>query len=265
MRIEKLFLHLYPFKFMIMKSILLLFICLLPVLAKSFQPGQKIKINDDIELIQIADGFFMHQTYVNSPEFGRFSSNGLLVIKKGKAFMIDTPVTNETTKRIAEFLKDSMNVHIKLFTGGHFHVDCIGGMEYLKSSGVKTFLNKRTKIKCIENNLPLPDTTFGENYFFNFEGIPVECRFVGGGHSSDNIIVCFPNQQILFGGCMVKSAIAPNLGNLQDAVVGEWKTSIQRIIGLYPSIKIVIPGHGDYGGIDLLYHTIELVEKFQKN
>jgi metallo-beta-lactamase class B len=206
----------------------------------------------------------MHQTMVNTPEFGRFSSNGLLVIKNGKAFMIDTPVTNETTAKIATYLKDSMNVEIQLFTGGHFHVDCIGGMEYLKTADVKTFLNKRTKIKCIENKLPLPDTTFDESYFFNFEGIPVECRFVGGGHTADNIIAYFPDQKILFGGCLVKSANSPNLGNLKDAVVGEWKATIQQIINLFPSVKFVIPGHGDLGGIELLYHTIELVDNYQK-
>jgi metallo-beta-lactamase class B len=32
----------------------------------------------------------------------------------------------------------------------------------------------------------------------------------------------------------------------------------------YPEIKTVIPGHGDFGGIELLTHTIELVEK-EKN
>jgi metallo-beta-lactamase class B len=248
-----------------MTRIVLILACLIPFMTMAFSPDQNIRINDDIELIKISDGFYMHQTLVNSHEFGRFASNGLLVIKNGRAFMIDTPVTNETTAKIAKYLKDSMDVEIKLFTGGHFHVDCIGGMEFLKSSGVKTFLNKRTMNKCIEKNLPLPDTTFVENYFLNFEGIPVECRFVGGGHSADNIIVYFPDQKILFGGCLVKSVGSPNLGNLQDAVVGEWKTTIQRIIDLYPSTKFVIPGHGDYGGIELLYHTIELVDSYQKN
>jgi metallo-beta-lactamase class B len=248
-----------------MTRIVLILACLMPFMARAFSPDQNIRINDDIELIKISDGFYMHQTFANSPEFGRFASNGLLVIKNRKAFMIDTPVSNETTAKIAQYLKDSMGVDIQIFTGGHYHIDCIGGMEYLKSSGVKTFLNKRTMLKCIENKLPLPDTTFDENYFFNFEGIPVECRFAGGGHSADNLIVYFPDQKILFGGCLVKSVGSPNLGNLQDAVVSDWKATIQRIIDLYPSTKFVIPGHGDYGGIDLLYHTIELVDKYQNN
>jgi metallo-beta-lactamase class B len=247
-----------------MRCNIIFFILLIPVMTLANSPERHIRINDDIELIQLADGFYMHQTFGNSLDFGRFSSNGLLVIKNGKAFMIDTPVSNETTAKIAEYLKDSMNVQIQLFTGGHFHVDCIGGMEYLKNAGVKTFLNCRTEKKCKELKLPLPDTTFDEKYLFNFEGIPVECRFVGGGHSADNITVYFPDQKILFGGCFVKSSNSTNLGNLQDAVTGEWKASIQKVIDLYPSVHTVIPGHGDFGGIELLYHTIDLVDKNQK-
>jgi metallo-beta-lactamase class B len=247
-----------------MKCIITFIILLLPFMTMAISPAQHIRVNDDIELIQISDGFYLHKTFVNSTEFGRFSSNGLLLIKNGKAFMVDTPVNNETTCKIAVYLKDSMDVQIQFFTGGHFHIDCIGGMEYLKHAGVKTILNIRTKNQCIEKNLPLPDTTFDENYFFNFEGVPVECRFVGGGHTADNIIVYFPDQKILFGGCLVKSMNSTNLGNLKDAVIGEWKATIRRIIDLYPSVKIVVPGHGDYGGIDLLYHTIDLVNEYQK-
>lgn len=248
-----------------MKSSLFFFILLLPYLVKAFSPEKDIKVNEEILLKPISDGFYVSVTNAETPGFGRFYSNGMFIIRNGKAFMIDTPVTNEATKALVVFLKDSLHVQTVLFIGGHFHVDCIGGMEYLKKAGIKTILNKRTEIKCKELKLPLPDTTFDENYFFNFEGIPVECRFVGGGHTVDNIVVYFPIQKILFGGCLVKSANSPNLGNIQDAVVCEWKETIERIIDLYPSTKIVIPGHGDYGGIELLHHTIKLVDNYQNN
>jgi len=244
------------------KSLLLIFITALCV--NAFGAGKNIHVADNIELIGLADGFYMHQTIDNIPGFGKVSSNGLLAIKNQKAFMIDSPSSPETTAKLFGYLKDSMNVDLILFTGGHFHVDCIGGMGYLKSAGVKTFLNQRTKAKCNELNLPLPDTTYDRSYFFNFEGIPVECRYLGGGHTADNCVVYFPNQQILFGGCLIKSAASTSPGNLQDAVVGEWKSTVQQIIDLYPSVKIVIPGHGDLGGADLLNHTIALVDQCQK-
>jgi len=247
-----------------MKTNILFILLIFSFIVEAISSNHNIRINEDIVLIEISEGFYMHQTFDSTAEHGRFASNGMLVIKNGKALLIDTPVTNETTSKMVTYLKDSMGVQTVLFIGGHSHIDCIGGMQYLKNIGVKTILNERTESKCKELNLPLPDTTFDKYYFFKFEEIPVECRFVGGGHTVDNIVVYFPDQKILFGGCLVKSVPSNNLGNLNDAVVGEWKETIQRIIGLYPSIRYIIPGHGDLGGNNLLYHTIDLVDKYQK-
>lgn len=35
-------------------------------------------------------------------------------------------------------------------------------------------------------------------------------------------------------------------------------------MGEYPRIKKIIPGHGDFGGLELLNHTLKLVE-IEKN
>ena len=37
--------------------------------------------------------------------------------------------------------------------------------------------------------------------------------------------------------------------------------TIRKIIDKYKYINTVIPGHGNFGGTELLAHTIELVEK----
>ena len=33
-----------------------------------------------------------------------------------------------------------------------------------------------------------------------------------------------------------------------------------HLAGAYTGIEVVIPGHGDFGGVDLLTHTIKLVQ-----
>jgi metallo-beta-lactamase class B len=245
-----------------MKRLLSILSLLLFLTTQASSQEQKIKVNDDIELIRITEGFYMHTTASESPGFGKYSANGLLVIKNGKAFMIDSPVTNETTRTLISYLADSMNVQLVLFTGGHYHEDCIGGIEATKEAGAKSFLSSMTREKCIQFNLPLPDTTYEKNYFFSFEGIPVECRLVGGGHTADNTIVYFPEQDIMFGGCLVKNTGSTNLGNLKDAVVDQWKPTIEKILELYPSVKFIVPGHGALGGKEMLTHTISLVDSY---
>jgi metallo-beta-lactamase class B len=69
---------------------------------------------------------------------------------------------------------------------------------------------------------------------------------------------------ILFGGCLIKSIDSNGLGNLSDAVVADWDKTIEKVMKKYPVIKTVIPGHGNFGGPELLTHTIELVAKVKK-
>ena len=49
-------------------------------------------------------------------------------------------------------------------------------------------------------------------------------------------------------------------GNVADADLAEWPTSVERIQKHYPEAEVVIPGHGLPGGLDLLQHTANVVK-----
>ncbi|HSP88373.1 MAG TPA: hypothetical protein VLN45_09590, partial [Ignavibacteriaceae bacterium] len=83
------------------------------------------------------------------------------------------------------------------------------------------------------------------------------CCYFGKAHTSDNIVVWITEEEILFGGCMIKS-LNSSKGNLADANVNEWANTVEKIKKKFNSAKMVIPGHGDYGGIELLDYTIKL-------
>lgn len=225
------------------------------------QTTKRIIIDDDIQLVQIVDSVYMHVTWENSEKFGRFSSNGLIYIKNGQAIMIDTPASNDKTKKLTEFLKDSLNVNLSKLIIGHFHSDCLGGLEYIQGMDVESIANKLTVNKCKELNIPIPSTSFEDSLVFDFNGEKIECRFFGGGHTYDNIVVWLPGKRILFGGCLIKALRWQGLGNLADAVLEDWDKTIQNILKSYADIQVVIPGHGAMGGEELLTHTIDLVLK----
>ncbi len=52
---------------------------------------------------------------------------------------------------------------------------------------------------------------------------------------------------------------AAGLGNTADADPAEWPKTLENVLKSYPSAKIVIPGHGNPGGIDLIRHTLDLL------
>lgn len=222
----------------------------------------KIQVNDNIVLTQIRDSFFIHTSYFNSEQFGRFPSNGMLVIKNGKALMIDTPMTIEMTEEILEFLQSSMHVEITKIIVGHYHDDCMGGLAYLHEKGIESISLDLTRQKCREYDLPISKVEFSDKLNFDFEGERVIAQYFGGGHTIDNIVVYFPTEKILFGGCLIRSLASRGLGNTADAVISEWKPSVQKLIVEFPDAEIVIPGHGQYGNTELLIHTINLIGSY---
>jgi glyoxylase-like metal-dependent hydrolase (beta-lactamase superfamily II) len=86
----------------------------------------------------------------------------------------------------------------------------------------------------------------------------VELAFLGAGHTIDNIVVWIPKKKILFGGCLIKSQNAGNLGNTKEADLMSYPVTLKKVREQYSEVKIVIPGHGRPGGIELIDHTIEL-------
>jgi len=233
---------------------------LLLVISLTAQTEKRIVIDDDIQLIHLQDSIFIHVTWHQLEGNGRFSSNGMIVISGGKALMIDTPMDNEKTERVTRFVEDSLRATMTRLIIGHFHDDCLGGLGYLQSIGIESVANYMTTEKCRETGLPIPSTSFTDSLVFNFNGLMIDCRYHGAGHTADNITVWIPDKKILFGGCLIKSVNSRDLGNLSDAVVADWDMTIQRLLDYYPDVEIVVPGHGEPGGAELLHHTIALVK-----
>jgi metallo-beta-lactamase class B len=235
--------------------------CSIPVQVSGQEDFNTIKINNDLELIQLNESFFIHVSWNNSEKFGRFSSNGLILVKNGKALIIDTPIEESLTMELYNFLHDSLKVEVEKFIAGHYHDDCMGGINVLHAKNVQSIALDLTKQKCIEHNLPLPIQIFSDSLTFDFYGETVKCIYAGPGHTIDNISVYFPNRNILFGGCILKSISSKGLGNTADAVVNEWDKSVEHLMSLCGDVEIVIPGHGNFGNINLLQHTIKLVKE----
>jgi metallo-beta-lactamase class B len=59
---------------------------------------------------------------------------------------------------------------------------------------------------------------------------------------------------------MLKSLKASK-GNLEDANVSAWSTTVANVKTTFPNIKTVIPGHGKVGDASLLAYTIQLFKQ----
>lgn len=237
------------------KSIFLTLALILQLYCNSQEP---VKVCQDLELIQISSNAFVHVSYVTLPEYGRTSANGLIFINNKRAFLFDTPWTDSLTCGLISYLRDQMGVRVAVFIPNHWHEDCMGGLNYIKSQNIKSCANQLTIDIAKSKGLPLPDQGFSDSVRISLGDKSVYCYYPGAAHSIDNIVVWIPSERILFPGCMCKSLESDNLGNISDGDPGEYQNTIDKVIQKFKSARVVIPGHGRIGGTELLIHTRSL-------
>ena len=140
----------------------------------------------------------------------------------------------------------------------------MGGLDYINSHGIESYAGQKTVNIAREMNLPVPEHSFTDSLKLLLGDKEIECYYPGPAHSIDNIAVWIPSDKILFAGCIVKSINSPNLGNLSDGDVRSYPSTVKKLITKFKTAKLVIPGHGNAGGIELLTHTLEMAYQTDK-
>lgn len=243
------------------KLISVLLFMILPVSIIAAEAYRTIRVSEDVVIKKISDHSYVHVSYSDIPGFGRVASNGYIFTDGGEAFICDTPVTDDLTKALADWVTGSLHAKIICVAPNHWHADCMGGLGYIHSLGISTCAGNRTIEIARQKKLPAPQYGFDKILTLKVGSKQVVLRYHGPAHSSDNIVAWVPSEKVLFAGCMVKEAKAKNIGNISDADLTEWPKTIDTLIRTYPDARIVIPGHGDFGGRELLYHTKEVLRR----
>jgi len=241
-----------------MKIVLLLLFGLVQYTCLAQTDYQRIKVSEDIELIKLSENAYVHISWYEFPSYGRVPSNGLIFCNKGDAFMFDTPVTDSLTRDLVQFLTDSLKLRIVGFVPNHWHEDCMGGLAYLHSQQIDSYANQLTIDMAQKKSLPVPKQGFKDSLQLQLGEKVIQCYYLGPSHTLDNIAVWIPSEQILFPGCMVKSLDSKHLGNTSDGVLTAYQHTLDRLKDTFPTARIVIPGHGQFGGLELIDHTRKL-------
>lgn len=243
-----------------MRRLFFIFSCLWLMFSAWGQMSDTIHISPDLYLVKLTSNCYAQVSYSNVNGYGRVGANGLLLISGKKALSINTPWNNEQTKHLYLYLSKNQIIldHVVVT---HWHGDCMGGLGYLQQQFVLSTSSERTYEEARKRSLPTPFIRFKDTLTFNFEGQPIQCYYPGAAHTSDNIVVYLPKEKVLYGGCMIKDASATGLGNTQDANVLAWPASVANVRKRFPNAAIVVPGHGQWGGYDLLDHTLILLKQ----
>ncbi len=223
--------------------------------------SKEIRITEDIRIIQISSNAFVHITIGEFPGFGKFPCNGVIYRNGSEAFLFDSPVNDSLTAILIKGIKDSLGLTVTGFIPNHWHNDCMGGLSYVKSRKIKSYANQMTIDIATAKNLPLPDSGFSDSLIIDFDGRKIELYYPGAAHSTDNITIWLPEEKVLFPGCIVKSSDSRNIGNVADGDINSYPSVLEKLLDKFPDAKIVVPGHGNYGGLELIRFTNKLLKR----
>jgi len=204
---------------------------------------------------------WIHISEDETDRWGTIPANGMLLVGERSSVLVDTGWKVSQTARLLEFAEKSLNAPVRRVIITHAHSDRIGGLRALTSTSAVIYANELTAKKIAKLGLPLKVETFEEEMHLTVGSERVEIYHPGGGHSRDNSVVWLPDSKILFAGCILKSGRSADLGNREDAIMSEWPGSIMRMMSRYANAELVIPGHGPPGRIELMHHTLALLEQ----
>ncbi|AXT50062.1 subclass B1 metallo-beta-lactamase [Aquimarina sp. BL5] len=224
---------------------------------KPKEESNLITISENLKLTKINNHSYVHISKVFLDNGKQYACNGFVYIDDNEAFVFDTPANDVASEQLINWLQEEKRITIKGVVFNHFHRDCNEGMDVFGKYNIPSIASKKTAQLMQEKDFEQPDEIFENELIIKVGDKRIVNTFFGEAHSKDNIVSYFPEDQILFGGCMIKSMNASK-GNLADANVLEWSNTVSKIKKAYSDIEVVIPGHGSFGDQSLLDYTISL-------
>lgn len=237
-------------------------ILLMLIFANQFlfaQIAKPLYQSETLQIEQVSPNTFVHVSYLSTQDFGKVACNGMIVVNGGEALVFDTPTDDEVSRELINWLETERKVKVKGVLATHFHNDCLGGLNEFHAQGVPSFGSTLTQVLAKGAGDPVPQNGFDGQLILKAGGLDVVIRFLGEGHTRDNVVAYVPIDRVLFGGCLIKE-VGATVGYLGDANTGAWSETVSQVKTTFPEVKTVIPGHGKIGNGELLDYTIRLFE-----
>jgi metallo-beta-lactamase class B len=225
---------------------------------KDFKSKELYK-SDDLIVTQIAENAFIHTSFLQTDDFGKVLCNGLIVRDNKETIIFDTPTNDKSSTELINWIEKKLNSKINAIIPTHFHNDCLGGLQAFHDHQIPSYANFKTIELAKANDFIIPKNGFRDSLNLKVGKENVIAKFLGEGHTKDNVVGYFPSENMMFGGCLVKELNATK-GFLGDANLADWSGTVQKVKLAFPNVKTVVPGHGAYGGKKLLDYTITLFQ-----
>ncbi len=218
----------------------------------------------NLKPIQVTQNTYFVQGF---PEMGssknqNFISNAGFVVTPKGVVVVDALGSPALAQRLLNEIAKITKQKVVAVIVSHYHADHIYGLQVFKQAGAKIYaqelskdyLNSDAARQRLETSridfspwvnssthLVAPDHWIKSEKTLTVGGVDFLISKVGPAHTSEDLMVFIPSEELLFVGDLVFRGRIPFVGNADSK---GWLASLDRIEGLKP--KIVIPGHGAY-------------------
>lgn len=217
--------------------------------------------NNKLQISHLTGDFYVYKTF-HDYKGTLISANAMYLLTDKGVVLFDAPWDEAQFQPLLDSIKAKHHKDVIMHIATHSHEDRAGGLGFYGQKGIKTYTIKLTDQilekegkKRAEFIIP-NDTTFtvGQHRF--------EVFYPGKGHASDNVVVWFNKEKILYGGCFIKSTDATDLGYLGDSDVKEWEQSIKKVQAKFKKPVYIITGHDGWENLQSLNHTLKMVKEY---
>jgi len=216
-----------------------------------------------VKIQQLQPDVWIHTSHFTLGNGTVRSSNGIIVREDDHLFLIDPAWGVENTRQLLQNIESQIGLPIKLAISTHHHDDRTLGLNVLKKAGVTVVAHPLTLKLALLKGKPIPDMALFQvqSNGASIKIGPLDIFYPGPGHAPDNITVWLEKQKILYAGCLIRDMQSSTLGNTVDANLLYWPTAIQKVQQRYKQVDLIVPGHGNTGGIKLFNHMLGLFDK----
>ena len=215
-----------------------------------------------LKITPLTGDFYIYTTY-NVYEGNYTPAHGMYLLTDQGAVLFDTPWDSTQFQPLLDSIRVKHQQRVAICLATHWHGDRTEGLAYYRKQGIKTYTTTLTDQWSKKNGKKRAEFLMTKDTVFTVGKYSFEIYYPGEGHTADNIIAWFPNEKVLYGGCLIKGAEAENLGYLGDANVAEYETTLRRVQKKCPDPKHIIVSHHDWTNINSLKRSIKLARRLK--
>ena len=208
--------------------------------------------------------------YVVQEDYPLSDENAAVYVGKEFVTVVGATFSPDSARLLAGEIAKVTSKRIREVIDTNDNLDRAGGNAYFRSIGARIVstdltrdLMRRDWDRMVANAktrypefpsppLTLPDVTYRGD--FKLQGGRVRGIYLGPSHAPDDIFVYFPEEKVLYGGCILKE----QLGNLALADLIEYPKTLRKLERLNLGYETIIAGHWSP------IHGPELIDQYLK-